>query len=164
MPLQRHEALRSLSRDHHVALQLARAIQIKGDPRLRAELPADGQQLAAHVQRVFSRELAAHFEVEDSVLAPMVAGQDTTLDRIVSDIESEHAEMMELAAGLAAASTSPEALEQRLDRLGAMLESHVRREEREYYERIQEVLDEAALDHLGEVLQRHLDVKSPSEL
>jgi hypothetical protein len=154
MPLHRHEALRSLSRDHHVALQLARGLQANASPHLRAHLPSGRAALVAYVERIFAEELRPHFDAEDAVIAPAVAGKDAHLDRIMSDIESEHATMAKLVATLP--TLDPPAIEGALDRFGHMLEEHVRREEREYYARIQEILDEATLDRLGSALSRHL--------
>ena len=48
------------------------------------------------------------------------------------------------------------AVDAALDRFGRMLERHVRREEREYYQRVQEVLDDASMRELGVALGRHL--------
>jgi iron-sulfur cluster repair protein YtfE (RIC family) len=156
MPLRRHPALRSLSRDHHLALQLARGLQTEASPLLRAQLPREKGALVAYVQRVFAEELAAHFDSEDVVLAPAVAGRAADLDRIVCDIESEHVEIFTLVAQLPDAAPDDAALQAMLDRLGHLLEDHVRREEREYYQRIQEVLDEASMQQLGAALGRHL--------
>lgn len=156
MRIQRHQALRPLSRDHHIALQLARGLQTNASPHLRAQLPGERRALVAHVQRVFALELAAHFDVEDRILAPAVAGKAPDLDRIRSEIESEHADLSALAAGLSDPALDDTAIDAALDRFGHMLEGHVRREEREYYQRVQEVLDEASMQQLGVALDRHL--------
>lgn len=156
MPLQRHEALRPLSRDHHIALQLARGLQKDASPHLRQQLPRERNALVAHVQRVFGEELALHFDAEDRVLAPAVTGKSAELDRILSDIEVEHGDLTALAASLSDPSLDDAALAAALDRFGRMLEDHVRSEERECYARIQEVLDEASLRSLGQALERHM--------
>lgn len=156
MRIQRHEALRPLSRDHHLALQLARGVQANASAHLRAELPTARRELVAHVQRVFAEELAAHFDVEDRVLAPAVAGKAPDLDRVRNEIEAEHAELGALAARLSDPALDDAAIDAALDRFGRMLEGHVRREEREYYQRIQEVLDDASMHELGMALDRHL--------
>lgn len=156
MPIRRHQALRPLSRDHHIALQLAQGLQTGASRHLRAQLPSERRALVAHVQRVFGEELAAHFDMEDRVLAPAVAGKAPDLDRISREIESEHAALSALAASLSDPALDDAAIDATLDRFGRMLEAHVRREEREYYERIQEVLDEASMKQLGLALGRRL--------
>lgn len=153
MPLQRHDALRSLSRDHHVALQLARALQSGTSPHLRAHLPTEPTALIAYVERVYTEELAPHFGAEDAVLAPTVRGKDAALDRLLREIEAEHASMTALVASLPSLGASE--LDAALDRLGRTLEAHVRREERECYARVQDLLDEPALEQLGAALGRH---------
>lgn len=156
MPIQRHEALRSLSRDHHLALQLARGLQASTSPRLRALLPKEPKALAAHVRRVFTEELAAHFDAEDSILGPAIAGKDPVLDRIWLEIEVEHVGLHALVTSLADPSLDDASIEAALDRFGHLLEAHIRKEERSYYQRIQEVLDAASLQRLGAALGRHL--------
>lgn len=156
MPIRRHDALRPLSRHHHVALQLARGLQKGASDRLRAELPSEQPALVAHVQKVFHEELAAHFDVEDRVLAPAIAGKAADLDRIVSEIESDHEALHALAASLSDPALGEAAVDEALDRFGRLLEEHVRREEREYYGRVQEVLDEEGMQALGAALGRHL--------
>lgn len=156
MPIQRHDALRSLSRDHHLALQLARGLQSGASPLLRAQLPNEAHALALHVRRVFNEELEAHFKAEDLVLAPATAGRDTELDRIWREIEAEHVELRALVASLADSNLDDASIEAMLDRFGRLLEAHVRKEERSYYQRIQEVLDGESLERLGAALERHL--------
>lgn len=157
MTLQRHEALRSLSRDHHLALQLARGLQSTTSPLLRARLPHDPRELAAYVRHVFLDELAAHFDAEDDVLRPATSGRDPLLDAVWSEIDAEHEEMRALVDALANEALDDEALVGTLDRFGRLLESHVRKEERSLYARIQQVLDGAALDRIGGSLSRHLE-------
>jgi hemerythrin-like domain-containing protein len=156
MPIRRSDALRSLSRDHHLALQLARGVQTRTSPHLRAQLPSEPKALAAHVLRVFGEQLAAHFDAEDRVLLPAIAGKDPALDGLAVEIEVEHVELQALAEKLADTSLDDESIEGVLDRFGRLLESHVRKEERAYYQRIQEVLDAETLDRLGGALERHL--------
>lgn len=156
MTLHRHEALRPLSRDHHLALQLAKALQPGASPPLRAQLPAEQAELVAHVQRVYDKELKGHFDVEDRVLAPAVLGRSAELDAIIETIESEHSELEAMCAGLSEHGISASTVDARLDAFGQKLEAHVRREEREYYARVQEVLDDHALAELGVSLERHM--------
>lgn len=161
MPIQRHDALRSLSRDHHVALQLARGLQSGAAPLLRAQLPQGARACAAHVRRVFVHELEAHFAAEERVLLPAIAGRDETLDRIWADIDREHAEMRGLITKLEDESLDDGQIDALLDRFGHLLEEHVRKEERSLYQRVQEVLDERTLEAVGEGLERHLSVRRP---
>jgi hypothetical protein len=70
--------------------------------------------------------------------------------------------MLELVEALSDPALDDAALARALDVLGHQLEDHVRREEREYYRRIQEVLDDESLDRVGSALDRHLVVHDAS--
>jgi hemerythrin superfamily protein len=98
----------------------------------------------------------AHFDIEDHILVPAASGKSPDLDRIIAEIEAEHAVLITLAAGLSDPALDDAAIDAALDRFGRLLEGHVRREERELYQRVQEVLDEASLRALGVALERHL--------
>lgn len=156
MPIQRHESLRSLSRDHHVALLLARAVQSDASPQLRAGVPKEPRALADHVSRVFRDEIDAHFLTEENVLLPAIKGRDPALDAIWKEIETEHRELRSLASLLADPTSDGAALARTLDRFGRLLESHVHKEERSFYHRIQEALDPAAIESLGAKLERQV--------
>lgn len=156
MPIRRHEALRSLSRDHHLALQLARGLQSRSSSLLRARLPEDARERAAYVRRMYFEELAGHFAAEDDVLRPATSGQDAVLDRLWTEIEAEHVEMRALVDALDS-TLDTVALEATLDRFGRLLEAHVRKEERALYERIQAVLDADTLTRISQSLARHME-------
>ncbi len=49
----------------------------------------------------------------------------------------------------------PAGLEERLDRLGHALEAHIRTEERQLFEAVQDTLSEQSLHDLGIGLQEH---------
>ncbi|MBI2393052.1 MAG: hemerythrin domain-containing protein [Deltaproteobacteria bacterium] len=154
MPIRRHDALRPLSRDHHFALQLARGVQSTTSPTLRAQLPKEPRALADHVIRAFRDELEPHFVAEDEVLTAAILGKDAELDGVWREIEREHVEVRDLVAQLGDRSLEDARVEALLDRLGRLLEAHVRKEERSLFERIQEVLDEPTLARLGAELER----------
>ncbi len=141
----RHPALAPLSREHHLALQLARGIQKNASPHLRATLPSDPGALVAHVRAVFVSDLERHFEAEEKIVVEAVRGRDLELDALCTTVLREHAEMRELVRRLGLSELSAGACDDLLDQLGLALEAHVREEERTFYERVQTTLDEAAL-------------------
>ncbi len=161
MALQRHAALAPFSRDHHLALQLARAIQIGGSRHLRDGLPRDRAALVAHVRRVFAEELEPHFGAEETVLLPAVAGRSEALDALARAIVAEHVQMRAALDALTDREASAAAVDALLDALGRQLEAHVRKEERELYEQIQAVLDEPALARISLRVERHLGARKP---
>ncbi len=159
MPIRRHPALVSLSREHHLALQLARAVQTGVSRTLEATLPSDPGARIEHVRSFFARELAPHFAAEEEVLLDAVHGRDAKLDALCASIRDEHGEMRgivdALVSRIEARDGAQDAREiaSQLDRFGALLEAHVRREERELYPAIEATLGEAALTSLAERLE-----------
>lgn len=151
MPLRRHPVLVSLSREHHAALILARAVQLGGSTQLRAGLPGEPRALARHVTEVYVSELAPHFAAEEEVLLVAARGHGLELDAVCKDIEDEHAQLRamteELRGGL-----DESRIGSILRRFGSLLEAHVRKEERTLFDGVQQALDESALVALGERL------------
>ena len=161
MPIQRHAALAPFSRDHHLALQLARGIQVGGSHHLRDQLPGDPKGLVAHVQRVFAEEIEPHFVAEETVLLPAIAGRAADLDAVAREVVTEHDEMRSMIHQLTRNDLPPDTVNEILNQLGRLLEAHVRKEERALYEKIQAVLDEPALARMSLDIERHLRVHQP---
>jgi len=133
-PLERHPALVSLSRDHHGALQLAQGLVPGGPEGLKRRLPADPAARADHVRAFFAAELAPHFRAEEEVLFPVLAERSPALAALCRRLQGDHARLRALvAAG------------DDLEGLGALLEAHVRAEERELFPQAQDALPEATL-------------------
>ncbi len=147
-PLKRHAALVGLSREHHLVLQLARAIQHECSPTLAATLPQDLQARRLYVLNRFAREIGPHFDAEDSILAAAMAHCDPLLNAVAIEIDAEHAFLRSLFQSLRRPDLAPATIEAVLDRTGRELEAHVRREERVLFTRLQEVLSPSDLDEL----------------
>lgn len=152
MPLKRHPALAPLSREHHHALLLARGLQRGVSSHLRAELPSDPPALAAHVCAYFDTHLTPHFRAEELVMDAVRAG-DPELVEACRVVASEHARLGQMIDSLRQPMEAGAQLDQ-LDRFGALLEAHVRSEERSLYEGVQRCLDDDALSALGAAIER----------
>lgn len=137
----RHPSLRPLSRQHHHALALCVLIR-----RGLAAAQPDVDQLARRVLRDFDNEVRAHFDAEERLLFPE-ARQAAGLEPLVERLLGEHRRLEALVAQLAA---QPAAAV--LEEFAALLYSHVRVEENELFEQLQERLDAGALARLGEAL------------
>ena len=127
--MKRHPDLRPLSDDHHGALVLARRT------RRAAERADDASALAAQWQdvcRKFAAELEPHFEIEERWLLPRLeaAGETALVERNCA----EHARLRELVRQGASATVLAE--------FAALLERHVRFEEREVFVRFEALLAE----------------------
>lgn len=132
--MKRHPALEPLSHDHHRALVLARRL------RRAADEPGGALRELEHaVQREFEAELDPHFRVEERCLLPALreAGADASVRRT----EEDHARLRALVGGEEAPWSAARARE-----LGALLEAHVRFEERELFPQAEARLSEDALD------------------
>ena len=136
--MKRQEALLTLSREHHTALSLARAIRLveeSGDARLLADT-------AERIVRLFPAALEPHFAKEEAGILVALAEAGET--RLVTRTLREHQALRHLAAAIARGRL------QRMAMFGRLLAAHVRFEERELFERAQ-VLWPAGFDRRTEV-------------
>lgn len=116
--MKRSAALQPLSREHHVALKLAKACE-------RAVLAGDEATLALacqHALQTYADELAAHFLCEEQTLLPLLTGasEQSLAERTVS----EHRQLHALLEGLRRNDADA------LHLFGIGLAAHVRFEER----------------------------------
>jgi iron-sulfur cluster repair protein YtfE (RIC family) len=139
--MKRHPALVQLSRDHHQALVLGRALQADAPRRLRATLPADSADLVVHLKARFAAELEPHFAVEDRVLIPVSEAKGEPLALQALRIRHDHAALREMVASLAPGPRLGSAL----DAFGRRLMDHVQYEERIWFPTLEQELDTDAL-------------------
>lgn len=93
----------------------------------------------------FCTALIAHHEGEDRVLFPAIAEQHPELRETLHNLQQDHSMIAHLLAGLQAAvarAAPPGALDQHLEGVAAIMESHFRYEERQ----LLTVLEPLALD------------------
>ena len=129
--MKRHPGLQRLSREHHVALVLAKRARRLGSGTAAAA------RFIAEVAQAYSTELEPHFLAEESGLlaALAVAGQAALAERTLAEHRTLRALVRRLAAGDGAC----------LHRFGELLEAHVRFEERELFPRAESILPPEAL-------------------
>lgn len=135
--MKRHPTLIPLSREHFRMLILAQGLRDHGPPTLKALLPEDTAQRAQHVKSVFTETIEPHFKVEESQLFPLVQGRDPELERLAIELRGQHTYLRKLA--------SSDDLSDHLDRFGSLLVTHVRTEERKFFQRLQIVFGEAGM-------------------
>ena len=130
--MKRSSALIRLSREHHLALVLAKRARHMG-----AENTEAACRFMTQAFDIFTRELEPHFHAEESALLPALesAGE---LD-LVRRTRSEHEELRRLANRLQAKDATS------LRRFGELLEAHVRFEERELFALAESLLTPEAL-------------------
>lgn len=147
--MKRHKALLSLSQEHHHGLLLAQLIkagstEYKGLPRTTADKKL-------YTINFFEENLILHFRKEEEVLFPLIKKKNPIIENLVDQLIRQHKEIFLLIDKLKLSSQP----ENELDELGKLLEGHIRKEERELFQLIQEALTEIELEklenELGEV-------------
>jgi len=88
-----------------------------------------------HVKHSYNTELLPHFNHEETLLFPMAKGKNAELDKLIDEIVEEHDRIGKMISNLEDGDK-----EQNLDDLGFLLESHIRKEERSLFTKIEEVL------------------------
>jgi hemerythrin-like domain-containing protein len=137
--LKRAEALRSLSRDHHVALTVAQRLR-------RAEDAAAG---AASFLEFWEEHGERHFRLEEEVLLPRWGLLGTVDADAAARLAQEHLRIR--IAAIAVRAGTP-ALEQ-VRELGDRLHEHVRFEERELFPAIEADLGDEKLSRLARAFE-----------
>jgi len=146
--LKRHKALHILSHEHHQGLILSQLIK-KGSPKYK-KLPDTTKGKKDYSIRFYNDELIKHFEDEEKILFPFVNGKDDEIDNLFEEIITEHKKIRQLINQL----ESGEDIENTMDELGHVLESHIRKEERNLFGKIQEILSDEELTVLENQLSR----------
>jgi len=135
--MKRDARIQPLSRDHHEALVLARALRWSTEGHPRA--PADPRAL---LRRAWSDVLASHFHEEEELLVPLVDAAHA--ERLVRDHGELRDRCTELLQGRGDAAA--------LRAFAAELHDHVRWEERVLFPALEEGATSEQLDALGERL------------
>jgi hemerythrin-like domain-containing protein len=131
--VQRSRELHPLSREHHVALEHAL--------RLRGATLDDVAPLTARFLAYFVGEGERHFAQEEQLLLPVIpGGHAAARERLIAD----HVEIRDQARALGERLGPADAV-----RLGELLASHIRFEERELFPMLEQRLSPAALADIG---------------
>ena len=141
-PLKRRKELHALSEDHHNALVIA----LRCRRVANGSFDAEPSEYWFSVREFFRRALEPHFEIEESLLLPALEelGESAMCTRILK----EHATLRALVGEDVPDRAGFEAF-------GALLEEHIRYEERTVFEDVQDRLPQAVLD---EIARRTRDV------
>jgi iron-sulfur cluster repair protein YtfE (RIC family) len=137
--MKRHPALIPLSEDHHQALLLAMILK-KNAPKIN-NLPTDIVGKMNYAKEIYKTELEHHFRDEEEFVFPYLNGKDSELDILISEIMNEHIILKEKILSL---TENPNLVDQ-LDEIGKILELHVRKEERNLFEKAQIILNDDEL-------------------
>lgn len=138
--MKRHEALVSLSRDHHHALALAL--------RLRRVTPATQDDAARAFMAHWTAEEQHHFRIEEEILLPSYAQHGDPAHPAITRMLQDHIRIRR-DAQLLMQRSSLELLRQ----LGEALAAHVKLEEQEVFPLIERTVPEVDL----QILRHRLD-------
>ena len=127
----RHQSLISLSHDHHHGLALALRLQQGDKALLNDGWTHDREKQAERVLTFYDDELSVHFRLEEEVLFPAMAQQAPGSSSLIDTLIKQHRQMESLIGRLRGKGGTP--FDQILPELGAVLESHIRAEERELF-------------------------------
>ena len=139
--MKRHETLAPLSREHHGALILARLLQ-KNAPAYKG-LPEEPEAKAVYALNFFKTNLETHFNKEE-ILLHKVKKCNSAIEKLTGEIILEHLKLSAMFNALQDAKELPGTL----DKLGTLLEDHIRKEERILFPLIQEYCPEEILKNI----------------
>jgi hemerythrin-like domain-containing protein len=137
----RDKSLIPLSRQHQHALALCVRIE-RASPIAENDLPAWRAEIARH----FEQEISIHFAAEELVVFPAARGFEELVP-LVEELIAEHARLREWFSRVGSLSSADLVLFVR------GLSEHIRKEERELFERMQRLMSGDALAVLGTRLE-----------
>jgi hemerythrin-like domain-containing protein len=142
----RHHSLIPLSHEHQRALALCVRID-RASPIPEADLAAWQQEIT----QLFQLEIKIHFAAEETVLFP-AARQFAELIPLVEELSTDHALLRKCFSKANAQSLSAADLVT----FGQQLSTHIRKEERQLFERMQQLMNSDDLAVLGAQLETAL--------
>ena len=141
--VKRHPSLFPLSHDHQHALVEARRLRRGADGDEAARLEAAGRFL-----RFFSAETIRHFREEEELLFPLLVDHESVAGALLVQALLEHQRIHALARRLERDVAANEADGASMRELGALLDAHVRLEERQLFPLIEETVSEETIAEL----------------
>ncbi len=145
--MKRHQSLVRLSREHHDGLILAQIL--KQDSPQYKDMPHAPHEKRTYAINFFKTHLLKHFKEEEEILFPAAKGRSARLEVLTGELIFQH---QNLSANFRLIELENENYIHVMDETGYLLEQHIRLEEREYFELLQEELSEEELDILGNKL------------
>lgn len=118
-------------------------------------MPIDDAKLAdwqAEIAQQFEAEIKVHFAAEEQIVFPAAQAFDE-LNPLIEDLLADHQWLRSCFAKAETRQSSPE----ELLAFARRLSEHIRKEERQLFERLQELIPKAALSTLGQQLDRALE-------
>src|SRR5690348_675147 len=134
-PIKRYKALVSFSKDHHFGLLLSWKIRQGIDKGVSSE------RISNYVLYFFENDLHKHFDEEEKMLFALLPSQDVLRKKA----EAQHQSIYQLVKTIKANKDQQSVLKQLAD----VLEEHLRFEERELFNHIQQQVPPAELEKVS---------------
>ncbi|MDQ7818233.1 MAG: hemerythrin domain-containing protein [Melioribacteraceae bacterium] len=145
--MKRHPSLIQLSKEHHDGLILAQVI--KKNAPVYIGMPSNLDAKKEYTLNFYKTELKKHFDIEERFLIPAIKDYNSEIDLLCDQVLTEHNDLHLLIEKL----KTEDDHEKVLNQLGLLLEKHIRMEERELFEKIQNHFDEEFLSKLENKLR-----------
>ena len=146
----RDKNLVPLSRQHQHALALC----VRLDRALLAG-DVDGEAWSEEIRQIFALEVATHFAAEEKVVFP-AAVAFPNLHPLVEELLAEHFNLRDLFTRATTSTLDVNSLRSFVDQLS----SHIRKEERQLFEGLQQVMTATEFTRVGKALEEALAVAS----
>ncbi|MCX2739427.1 hemerythrin domain-containing protein [Pontibacter anaerobius] len=150
--MKRHESLIPISRQHHGGLLTARLLQ-HGAPAYKG-MPTTPAAKRDYVLAFLQEHLLPHFKLEEETVFILASDFSEELQQQAAALQAEHRKLEQLILALPAVDAAN--LPDRLDKVGKLLEQHIRQEERVFFEIVQQKLPGEKLRLLQQQVLRHL--------
>lgn len=134
-PIKRHQAIASFSRDHHSGLLLVWKI------RQGLFKSIDTERISDYVLFFYKEDLEKHFRDEERFLFVKLPGDDPLRTQAESDHQAIYAHMAALGKNRKDAYL--------LHKIADALEQHIRSEERELFNHLQDILSQEDLEAIA---------------
>lgn len=131
--MQRHPNLIPLSHEHKSLLFVCR--YLKKDAAPYEGYPLDAQSKLAYMVKVFQEIMVPHIQKEDH-LYEQCRGHHAEIDVMLDELLDEH----RIISGMYSALVDHPDLVEAMDTIACSLETHIRKEERVVFEKLQEML------------------------
>ena len=142
----RDKNLVPLSRQHQHALALC----VRLDRALQAG-EADAEAWSEEIRQLFAQEVATHFAAEEKVIFPAAAAFPN-LRPLVEELLAEHVSLRSLFTRATTATLDVNSLRSFVDQLS----SHIRKEERQLFEGLQQLITADEFSCVGKALEEAL--------
>lgn len=142
--MKRSPYLAPLSREHLNALILAACLKNGEYSNPKYPWPTSPEEQRDRVLQMWKEEMHSHFQAEELYLFhPFKPLLSPEMQVLTQELLQEHEEMEDIIQNLEQASGP--LITEHLQKLGSLLEGHVRKEERAYYEGLQKEIPEPKL-------------------